>query len=139
MPELDGLVGIAIFALWAYCIFNVIRTPDGTTENLPKMLWLLIVILIPLIGPLAWLLLGRPRHATFQLRTNSYRQEALPPAPPPSAPPQIRDNDEYQRRRDEALRKYHADREDEIRRREEDLRRREEELRKKEHGQSDSA
>ena len=36
MFELDSIVGIAIFALWAYCIFDVIRTPDGTTENLPK-------------------------------------------------------------------------------------------------------
>ncbi len=138
MLEFDGIVAIAVFALWAYCIFDVIRTPDGTTENLPKMLWLLIVIFVPPIGPLAWLLLGRPRNASFQLRTTSYRQtEPLPPPPPAAAPP-VRDAEDHQRKREEALRRYHADREEELRRREEELRLREEEFRKREQGTSDT-
>ena len=138
MPEFD-LFGFALLAFWAYCVFDVIRTPDGTTENLPKMLWLLIVIFLSAIGGLAWLLLGRPRNASFNLRANTIRSTGpLPPAAPSSAPPQL-NNDDYQRKREDALRRYHADREDELRRKEEELRRREDELRKREQGSSESS
>src|SRR5438094_6505396 len=121
MLEFDGLATIAVFALFAYCVFDVIRTPDGTTENLPKLLWLVIVIFIPIVGPLAWLLLGRPRNAAFQLRTNAHRQQrSLPPQQPP-APPPVRDDEDFRRKREEALRRYHAEREDELRKREDEL------------------
>ena len=130
MPELD-LFTVAMLAFWAYCVFDVIRTPDGTTENLPKMLWLIIVILLGPIGSLAWLLLGRPRKASFSLRSPSATAE-LPPAPMP--PPPRRDED-YHRKREDALRRYHAEREDELRKKEEELHRREEELRKREQGE----
>src|SRR5438093_10922696 len=109
MLELDGLFAIATLVLWAYCIFDVIRTPDGTTENLPKMIWLLIVIFIPTIGSIAWLLLGRPRRQSFDLRSHaSYRApDPLPPTGLPAPPPR---DDDYQRKREDALRRYPADR-----------------------------
>jgi hypothetical protein len=138
MPEFGDLFALAVLAFWAYCIFDVIRTPDGTTENLPKMLWLVIVIFLSAIGGLAWLLLGRPRNASFNLRANTYRSEALPPQAP-SAPPPVQNNDEYQRKREDALRRYHAQREEELRKKEEELRRREDELRKREQGTSGSS
>jgi hypothetical protein len=134
MPELD-LFSIVILGFWAYCIFDVIRTPEGTTENLPKMFWLLIVIFLNAIGGLAWLLLGRPRNSTFSLRTNEGRR-TLPPQEP-TAPPVIRDDD-YHRKREEALRRYHEEREGELRKKEEELRRREQELRQREQGSSES-
>ncbi len=138
MPDLD-LFGIALLAFWAYCIFDVIRTPDGTTENLPKMFWLIIVIFLNFIGGLAWLLLGRPRNSSFTLRTNTpYRApDAAPTAMPPS-PPAL-NSDDHQRKREEALQRYHAEREEELRRKEEELRRREEEVRKREQGSSESS
>jgi hypothetical protein len=132
--QFDGIITLATLVLMAYCIFDVIRTPDGTTENLPKLIWLLLVIFIPLIGSLAWLLLGRPRNASFHLRTESYRNEPTLPPPPPVAPPPVRDSEEYQRKREEALRRYHAEREEDLQKREEELRRREEELRRREQG-----
>jgi len=135
MPELD-LFSIVILGFWAYCIFDVIRTPEGTTENLPKMLWLIIVIFLSAIGGLAWLLLGRPRNTTYSLRTNAGR-DALPPAALPSPPPPPHDDD-YHRKREEALRRYHAEREDELRKKEQELERRAEELRKREQGTSES-
>ncbi len=49
-------------ALYIYFIIDVLRTPRGTTRNLPKWLWLLIVVLVPIIGGLLWWGLGRTRR-----------------------------------------------------------------------------
>jgi hypothetical protein len=55
------VVGLAVLALWLYCLFDVITMPDGETRNLPKVLWVLIVVFLGPIGGTFWLLLGRPR------------------------------------------------------------------------------
>jgi hypothetical protein len=43
-----------------YCVLSVVTTPDNQCRNLPKLLWLLLVILLPLAGGIAWLVAGRP-------------------------------------------------------------------------------
>lgn len=60
-----GLGGIVLLALWMYAIFDVISTPDGATRNLPKMMWLMLVLFLPDLGAIAWLLLGRPQHKSL--------------------------------------------------------------------------
>lgn len=52
------LLGLAVY-IWF--IVDVLRTPRTTTRTLPKYVWLLIVVLLPLIGGLLWLLGGKPR------------------------------------------------------------------------------
>jgi hypothetical protein len=46
--------------LLVYCVLNVITTPEHEVRNLPKLLWLFLVIVLPLIGGIAWLVAGRP-------------------------------------------------------------------------------
>lgn len=54
-------------ALTIYCLVDCIQTDDVLVRNLPKIAWLLLVLLFPVIGPLAWLVAGRPsREATAQ-------------------------------------------------------------------------
>ena len=48
-------------ALYIWFIVDVIRTPRLDVRTLPKFVWLLLVILIPLLGGLLWLFAGRPR------------------------------------------------------------------------------
>lgn len=50
---------IVAVAFYIYCIIDVLRTRSGTTRLLPKSVWLIVVILIPLLGGLLWLLFGR--------------------------------------------------------------------------------
>jgi len=38
-----------------YCTLNVITTPEAEVRNLPKLLWLLIVLFFPIVGGIAWL------------------------------------------------------------------------------------
>nr|WP_042197005.1 PLD nuclease N-terminal domain-containing protein [Kibdelosporangium sp. MJ126-NF4]CEL22689.1 putative membrane protein [Kibdelosporangium sp. MJ126-NF4]CTQ89829.1 putative membrane protein [Kibdelosporangium sp. MJ126-NF4] len=58
-----GLFSIVVMGLWIFCLVDVITTVDGTTRNLPKMGWLFIVLLLPLIGSILWLVAGRPEGA----------------------------------------------------------------------------
>ena len=55
----DGALGLIMFGLWVFCIIDVITTPEERIRNLPKLLWLLIVILLVDIGSIAWLIAGR--------------------------------------------------------------------------------
>jgi hypothetical protein len=58
----DGLLGLLMLALWVFCIFDVITTDESLCRNLPKMVWLLIVLVIPDIGSILWLIAGRPQR-----------------------------------------------------------------------------
>ena len=62
----EGLIPLLLLGLWIYCIFDVIASDDVLIRNLPKGMWLLIVIFLPDIGSLAWLLLGRPLYAGWR-------------------------------------------------------------------------
>lgn len=131
----DGLAGIITIGLMVYCLFDLISTDSSAVQNLPKMVWLLLIIFLPLIGGVAWLLLGRPSGARLKLGGTEHR--ALPPTPPIrgfSETPMS--GDDYQKRREETLRRYEEDREAKLREREEELAKREEELRRREEGLS---
>jgi hypothetical protein len=56
----DGGLALILFAVWVFCIIDVITTPEGVARNLPKLVWLLIVIILPDVGSIAWLVAGRP-------------------------------------------------------------------------------
>ncbi|MEI5673590.1 MULTISPECIES: PLD nuclease N-terminal domain-containing protein [unclassified Nocardioides] len=48
------------FVLWLYCLVDCIGTRDDRVRHLPKVAWIIIVLLFPFVGSLAWLLAGRP-------------------------------------------------------------------------------
>ena len=61
-----GLIGFLLIALWIYCILDVIATDEVLMRGLPKMAWLIIVVILPDIGSIAWLALGRPVFAGWR-------------------------------------------------------------------------
>lgn len=72
MVLFDGFFGLLMVAVWIFCIIDVITTPEDRCRNLPKLIWLLIVILFTAIGSIAWLVAGRPWEpkATADVRSN---------------------------------------------------------------------
>lgn len=112
-----GIAGIIVFALWLYCILDVIATDESEMRNLPKIAWVLIVIFLPVAGSVAWLVLGRPRDASF-VPGESGRPRSARPVGPEDSPQFMSKID------DERLRKW-----------EEDLERRERELKRREEGE----
>jgi hypothetical protein len=57
----SGALVLIEVCLLIYCVLNVITTPPEQCRNLPKLLWLVLVIIFPLIGGIAWLVAGRPQ------------------------------------------------------------------------------
>ena len=52
------------FALTVYCLLDAVQTDGSDMRNLPKVAWILLVVLFPVVGPVAWLLGGRPRRGS---------------------------------------------------------------------------
>ena len=61
-----GLLGLIALGVWIYALLDVIATDESLVRNLPKMVWLLIVIFLSTIGALVWLGLGRPLYAGWR-------------------------------------------------------------------------
>lgn len=61
-----GILGLIFILIWAYAILDVITTDSSDCRNLPKFAWLIIVILLPEIGSLAWFLAGRPQRVRYR-------------------------------------------------------------------------
>ncbi|MGH2685697.1 MAG: PLDc N-terminal domain-containing protein [Actinomycetota bacterium] len=81
-----GLLGMAIFGLWLYCIFDVVSTDAALVRNLPKVVWLVFVLLVPLIGSLVWLGLGRPPYGGWRPGDTSRRPPRRGPTGPDDDP-----------------------------------------------------
>ncbi len=59
MPRL--IAAVAVLAFTVYCLVDVIKTQGDQVKGIPKALWLVVVLLVPIAGGLAWLLAGRER------------------------------------------------------------------------------
>jgi hypothetical protein len=55
------LVYIAPLVLAVYALVDCIQTPDAEVRGLPKFGWIALIVLIWVVGPLAWLIAGRNR------------------------------------------------------------------------------
>jgi len=58
--KLELLLGVVSFALWVFCLVDAIGSPSDRVRNLPKVVWVLLILFFPLLGSVAWLAAGRP-------------------------------------------------------------------------------
>ncbi|MCL2780151.1 MAG: PLD nuclease N-terminal domain-containing protein [Actinomycetia bacterium] len=65
------LLTLIAIAIWLYAIFDALLTPADQTRNLPKGAWVVIVLLLPDLGTIAWFILGRPRRADASRSQNA--------------------------------------------------------------------
>jgi hypothetical protein len=72
-----GALFVVELCLVVYCVLSIITTPEGQIRNLPKLLWLVLVLLFPIVGAIAWLVAGRPQGPTTSLPYKGNR--GLPP------------------------------------------------------------
>jgi hypothetical protein len=63
----DGAAGLAVLALWLFCVLDAITADEASVRNLPKLTWVFIVIFLVDIGAIAWLIAGRPQAARRSL------------------------------------------------------------------------
>ncbi|QNA93158.1 MULTISPECIES: PLDc N-terminal domain-containing protein [unclassified Microbacterium] len=53
------LFSILVIALMIGALIDIITRDSALVKHLPKMVWIIIVILLPLIGSLLWFAIGR--------------------------------------------------------------------------------
>lgn len=110
MLKLEGLFGLVVLALWIFCVIDLIGTRDDEVRSLPKIAWVFIVLLFPLVGSIAWLAAGRPQPgprpaagrgggAAFPEYDRPGRMAATSPDDDEEFLRQVRDRAEEQRRR----------------------------------------
>ncbi|PVU84212.1 hypothetical protein DDP54_11525 [Cellulomonas sp. WB94] len=58
MPRYLG--ALLEIGLIVWCLIEAIQAPEGHIRNLPKWAWILLILFIPYVGPVAWLVAGRP-------------------------------------------------------------------------------
>ncbi|MDH6124385.1 PLD nuclease N-terminal domain-containing protein [Kitasatospora sp. GP82] len=55
---------LLVLALWIWAFIDCLTTPEEEVRHLPKVAWVIIVLLFPLVGSIAWLAAGKRRgHA----------------------------------------------------------------------------
>lgn len=60
---LDIVPVLLVLVLWIWAFIDCLTTPDHEVRHLPKLVWIVLILLFGevLLGPLAWLLVGRRR------------------------------------------------------------------------------
>lgn len=97
-------LAVAVLAIFVYGLVDVIRTDSRQTRGISKPAWIVVMIVLPVVGAILWLLIGRPRgNPQPQVRRRSTA---------PDDDPEFLRNLESQRRKQaetERLRKLKAD------------------------------
>ena len=55
-------------ALLIFCLIDCIQSDSAAVRNLSKTFWVVLIVLVPLIGGIAWLVAGRPVSEEAQRR-----------------------------------------------------------------------
>lgn len=58
------IFSVATLALLIFALIDVITSDDAQIKHLPKLLWILLIVILPLVGSLIWLIAGKDRSKT---------------------------------------------------------------------------
>ena len=87
------MLGVAAFLvallLLIFSVLDVLTTPRDQVRRLPRAVWLPVVVLLVVVGPVAWILAGRP--------TADQRRASRPTAPDRSRRVAPEDDDAFVR------------------------------------------
>ncbi|MGW5096600.1 PLD nuclease N-terminal domain-containing protein [Streptomyces nodosus] len=123
---------LLVLALLIYAFIDCLNTPEEQVRGLPKVVWLIIILLFGevLVGPILWLLVGKVRQAPATGSTPSewHRDHTTTWVAPDDNPEFLKSLKEENKKDEALLKDWEAD-----------LRRREDELRRRERGEEPTA
>lgn len=64
---LQVVFSVLVLAATIFTLVNVITTDQSRIRYLDKVVWVILVILVPLIGMILWWLVGRERNDTSEV------------------------------------------------------------------------
>lgn len=108
------LPAIIAIGLLVYAVIDLFQTEPNRVTSLNRGVWLAIIVLVPIIGPILWLTLAK---RDWQARP---KPAAAPPLPPDDNPEFLRQIKSLDDEHKEMLDDWESD----LRRREEEMRRR---------------
>jgi hypothetical protein len=82
------LIGLLLFVFWLWALYDVVTVDPSQVRNLPKVMWLLVVLLLlPIfnLGAILWVLLGRPAQTLPVGTAGARRRPRRVPEPEPEA------------------------------------------------------
>ena len=123
-----GLPALIEIGLLIYCLIEAIQTPADEIRGLGKGWWILLIIILPLVGGIAWLVAGRPvrnRNRNDWRMGSGFpeyeRSRRRVPRGPDDDPEFLSEINKVNSEQEETLKKWEAD----LKRREAEQRRRE--------------
>jgi hypothetical protein len=114
---------VVVFVVWIFTLVDLAQSPGHLVRSLPKVAWIVIVLLFPVLGSAAWFVLGRPKTAprqpgayerdapTFPEYDRPGRAAAIDPEKDEAFLKQVRERAEEQRKRFAEEKKREAQRE----------------------------
>jgi len=63
------LLPLIVFALFVFALVDIILRRQDQVKHLPKVAWVFIVILLPLVGSILWFAVGREYEPSTHRRT----------------------------------------------------------------------
>ncbi|MFD5215876.1 PLDc N-terminal domain-containing protein [Microbacterium sp. NPDC058345] len=80
------LIWLVTLALTVFSLVDIIRRDDSQVKHMPKFVWLLLVVLLPLIGSVLWFAIGR-EYPENGIQLGRAPRQRTAPSPQPAAPP----------------------------------------------------
>ena len=68
----DVLAFVIPLAMTIWAVVDAIQTEDARVQYLPKIVWILLILLFPTVGPIAWFVAGRKHGPRSARRGSSY-------------------------------------------------------------------
>ena len=58
-----GIIAVLSIALTVFALADCVQTEDAKIRGLPKWAWIVLIVLIPWVGPITWLFVGKDRSS----------------------------------------------------------------------------
>ncbi|MFJ3975737.1 PLD nuclease N-terminal domain-containing protein [Streptomyces sp. NPDC090021] len=91
---------LLIIALTIYAFIDCLNTPEEEVKHLPKVMWVIIILLFSIVGPVVWLFAGRKRGAAGGGRAPRGRTRWVAPDDNPEFLKSLREERENKERED---------------------------------------
>ncbi len=73
-----GALLLALLLLWLFALVDCISTEAVLCRNLPKLLWIVVIVVLPDVGAVLWLLFGRPVRRRWAPRPTDFAEPRRP-------------------------------------------------------------
>ncbi len=76
-----GVLFLLVIGAWIWALVECAITPGEACRTLPKLVWVLLIVLLGIFGAVGWFVFGRPRRAAGAPRPARSRPARSRPGP----------------------------------------------------------